>query len=409
MVTRNLKHACAMLLLAGSPGMGTLPIADVNGQVLYHNGTFSMFPCSITYSGTLNAASNGISVGRDGTPATELDYNLGDTITSGVSISVSSSTRTAGRDGGDPWIRYVVTVTNTGSEAVTVREIGMKQSLYGSTMPGGTGGSYYPCLLDRTVLPSPITIAPGDAGVIHYKLKVDATPVKTVHGVEMVSWCYGEAAKVSAMLTAAQQGIIDLHSDGGWCVGDVRYVDIGAFSTTDVNFTAQTAAIAIGSFADYEGCGSILQLDFRTCLAQTARMNPTSTTVGGYGASEMYTTTLPAMEAALPDWLRGHLKTFSVKASAGSSSDDIVTVTGNKLALRSEVEVFGSTQYAKPGEGALVELYRNRSFREKANANYWWLRSPPNSKFVCVQNSGPYAYNNYGASSHLGLAPFMCI
>ena len=412
MVTRNFKHCLAMLLQAGSPGVGVPPVIDVTGRVLYHACRFSQFPYSVTCYGSLTANGVGISVGRDGTPPTELDYNLGDTITSGISISVSQSTRTAGHDGGDPWVSYAVTVTNTGSAPVTVREIGMKQQLYGAGYPGGADENYFTFLIDRTVLPAPVTIAPGDAGVIHYKLKTDATPVKTVGGVEMVSWCYGDAEKVSAMLTAAKQGVIDLHADGGWCVGDVRYVDLSAFTAGNADIPAQRVPIAIGSFQEYEGCGNILQLDFRNSIGQGVRMNATGTNAGGYGASEMYTDTLPAMEAALPAWLRGHLRSFDVKASAGGNSSTILTVPDNKLALRSEVEVFGRESYAKPGEGTQVDLYRVSAYRNKPapSPGYWWLRSPySTASFISVYNNGPSSYSYYSATSPLGLAPFMCI
>ena len=412
MITRNFKNYLAMILQAGSPYESCLPITTANGLTLYLVTGPSGFPNSIYYTGTLSAASYGISVGRDGTPPTEWDYNLGDTITSGISISVAQNTRTAGQDGGDPWIEYAVTVTNTGAAAVTVREIGYKQNLYGTLLPGDTSGTttFGTCLLDRTVLPAPITIAPGDAGVIHYRLKTDATPVKTVGGVEIVSWGYGAAEKVSAMLTAAKQGVIDLHTDAGWCVGDVRYVDLSAFTAGNADIPAQRVPIVISSFREYEGCGNVMQLDFRSTITPSIRMNPTSTNVGGYGATEMYTDTLPAMEAALPAWLRGHLCTFNVKASAGSSSDEILTTPGNKLALRSEIEVFGQLISSKPGEGVQEELYRRgeSEYRNKFNHQYWWFRSPGDGsqKFIRATTGGT---SSYGAANTFGVAPFMCV
>ena len=412
MITRNFKNYLAMMLQAGSPYESCLPITTAHGLTLYAVISSSWFPSSINYSGTLSTASAGISVGRDSTPPTEWDYNLGDTITSGISISVSKSTRTGGQDGGDPWIEYAVTVTNTGAEAVTVREIGYKQVLDGTRLPGDTSGTTtsVACLLDRTVLPAPITIAPGDAGVIHYRLKTDATPVKTVGGVEIVSWGYGSAEKVSAMLTAAKQGVIDLHTDAGWCVGDVRYVDLDAFSIPSGSVPAQRVPVAISSFREYEGCGNVMQLDLLSALTPGVRMNPTATNVGGYGATEMYTDTLPAMEAALPAWLRGHLCTFNVRSSAGNSSAEILTTPGNKLALRSEIEVYGTLINSKPGEGVREELYRRGgdAYYSKYNSTYWWLRSPGNSNknFLRAGNSST---GSSGASTAYGVAPFMCV
>ena len=408
MINRNLKNLLSMGLQSAAGTYGCMPINGVDGRTYYHPGQFA-FPSSRTAATTLSATAAGISVGKGATAATEDDLNLENTITSGINLTLTETVLGCDEPG-QPWVQYKITVTNTGSEEITVTEVGYKQTVKGTRWPKGTSAGDVVCLIDRTVLSTPVTIAAGDAGVILYKLRTNPTPARTVSGVEIVSWTWGTDEQVAAMLTAARSGTIDLQTDGGWKVGDVRLVQISAFSSGDVNHAAQTVALVISSFEEYEGCGNIMQFDFLDALAAGNRMNATSTNAGGYGESEMKTVTLPALEAALPSWLRGLLKTFSVKASAGSQSDTIETVTGNKLALRSEVEIFGTTTYSKPGEGAQVELYKRVSQRSKTTpSNLWWERSPNGSgsaHFCYVYNGSP----NYGDAAYAhGVAPFGCI
>jgi hypothetical protein len=144
-------------------------------------------------------------------------------------------------------------------------------------------------------------------------------------------------------------------------------------------------------------------------------MNASITNANGYGGSEMYKTTLPALVNALPAYLRGLLIEFSCKASAGNKSTTIKTVKGNKLALRSEVEIFGTTSYSVAGEGSQIPYYTTSANRVKkrghsGSANYWWVRSPSASNttaFCYVYSSSSSAGNN--ASSASGVAPFGCI
>ena len=413
MITRNFKAVAAMWLQQSSVIYSALPVTDVNGR-LYYLGEKLGFPSSLTQSFALNAATRGISVGTGSTPASENDWNLENTITSGLTVTVANMTSGVDSDG-NPKITYQLSVTNTGSGAITISEIGYKQSIYGAKYPGGTAGSRV-CLLDRTVLETPLTLAAGDAGTITYTLTTTAFQSKTVGGVKCVSWTYGSDADVAACISAARAGTIDLQRDCGWQIGDLRAVEVAAFTAGgNVSEAAQTAYLAISSFAEYEGCGNVVQFDFLNSLLSGVRMNATSTNAGGYGASEMYTTTLPALVLALPSWLQSLLKTFSVKASAGQQSTTIETVPGNKLALRSEVEIFGETTYSAPGEGTQVELYSRTIYRRKTFGNsgssaYWWERSPrvSTSTYFCTVGSSGTPYTNT-ASTAYGVAPFGCI
>jgi len=236
-----------------------------------------------------------------------------------------------------------------------------------------------------------------------------------LHDIKIVPWADGADEQIAAILDAAKAGMIDLQTDCGWEVGDVRTIQISAFTGGPGPHPAQSINIAISSFADYNGCKCAMQFDFKDELVDPVRMNPTDTNAGGYGASEMYTATLPALVNALPEWLRTRLVEFSVLASAGSQSDTIETVTGNRLALRSEVEVFGIVDKSVPGEGSQIEYYKTAENRQKKRGSPntyrdYALRSPGigrNDSFCYALKNGSQGV--YIASGYNGLAPFGCI
>lgn len=241
-------------------------------------------------------------------------------------------------------------------------------------------------------------------------LSIEAsTPTPTI-----VSWASGSDADVAAMIDAAQAGTIDLQQDGGWAVGDVRTITVGSYTDSTGNTrAAQQIDIVIVSFDEYMSCGNVLQFDFKDSLVNICGMNATSTNVGGYGSSAMKTVTLPAVANAMPDWIKTRLIEFSVLASAGNGSSTIDTVTGNKLALRSEIEAYGSVVNSVPGEGTHVGYYRNSGDRKKklghTGSNYdWWLRSPYSTQRFCRITSYGIP-NNDAAQYGYGVAPFGCL
>lgn len=211
------------------------------------------------------------------------------------------------------------------------------------------------------------------------------------------------------LIQAAHKGKVDLQADAGWKVGDKRTIRISAFTGGgDVSHAAQNIDIAISSFSNYENCGCVMQFDFADTITVGNRMNNIDGNYRGYGGSEMYTTTLPALVEALPSYLHDLLIEFSCKASVGMLGTSIVTITGNKLALRSEIEVFGSVTYSAAGEGSQVDYYTTASKRKKTGS--WWLRSPTVSDialFVRVETNGSTI--NGEATRAYRISPFGCI
>ncbi len=414
MITRNLRNLTAMMLQSSSTAFGSLLVRGVNGRSYYAHGVFS-FPASRTEAFTLNAEAAGVSFGTGSTPATENDINLENTITSGIIVTLTS--RIVSCDApGSPYVQYSFMVSNSLDAPLTIREVGYKQSVKCATTPGRTNSVDAVCLLDRTVLDAPLTIAAGDAGVLVYKLKTNPMPPTVINGVEIVSFEWGSDTQIATMLDAAHAGTIDLQRDAHWRVGHMRKIHIDAFTGGgDVAHSAQDIDIVISSFQDYNNCGCVLQFDFVEALAAGQRMNPTNSTTGGYGASEMATVTLPALAEALPPWLKARLLTFDVLASAGNKSSTIVTVSSNRLALRSEIELFGRTYNSFPGEGAQIDYYKSSGARIKrqgySGEDKYWLERSPITKY-----NGYYCYvTPGGGASYIdayvayGFAPFGCI
>ncbi len=419
MITQNFENVLACLLAAigsSDSGKGGLPVIDVYGVTRFLTGKFyNSFPYSVNASTTLSATTAGISVGTGGSAEGKQYVNLENTVTSGVSLSVAASNGC--ETGGNSYRQYLVTVTNTGSEEISIREIGYKQQLSGTVkLPGGTANeSSATCLFDRTVLDPAVVIQPGDAGVIQYRLTT--VPMKRAKsGVNLYSFTYGSDAAIAEMIDAAREGLIDLQADAGWRVGDVRTIHLDAFTGGgSTAHAAQDAEIVITQFGDYNGCGCLFQFDFLNALSTDQRWNSSSTNVGGYGASEMYLTTLPAMVAALPEWLRTRLKTFNVVSGVGGGSSETETVPNNKLALRAQVEVSGQASYSAPGEGSQVARYAYPDTRSKTKgrsglSTNWFLRSPSVSgTTLCCYVASGGSVSTYYADSTYGLAPFGCV
>lgn len=240
-----------------------------------------------------------------------------------------------------------------------------------------------------------------------------ATVSVTCDYLKIVQWTDSTATgeEIGAMIDAAQDGTIDLQQCG-WSVGDVRTITVSAFTGgNSTSHAQQDIDIVIAQFGDYNSCGSVLQFDFKDQLATAQRWDASS---NAYGTSEMKVTTLPALVNALPSWLKSRLIEFGVLV-ASNGNGSITTVTGNKLALRSEVEIFGSTTYSKSGEGSQIDYYKTAANRVKkrghsGSASIWWERSPTSgyTYYACFVYSDGSA-NNSTVANTIGLAPFGCL
>lgn len=218
----------------------------------------------------------------------------------------------------------------------------------------------------------------------------------------IVPWSTGTDDEIAAIIDAARNGILDLQADAEWAVGDKRTITV----------SGESIDIAISSFDDYNGCGCVMQFDFVDAMSTIRRFNASAN--NSYVNSDMCKTYIPNIVSGLPSWIQSRLLEFPVKVSAGGGSSNIVTVTG-KLALRSEIEVFGTVSYSKAGEGSQIPYYQVAANRKKkmghnGSAYGWWLRSPyGNNTFygIYVRSDGGVESSGVHNNS-FAIAPFGC-
>lgn len=410
MITRNFKYLLAAALPSASTTgvrIGTLPVRSVNGITYYLCNHVYHFPFGVSFSISRSATSTGISVGTGGTPPTEFDYNLENTLLEGIDLTLTQAV--SGMDGDSSYVDLHLTVVNTSDAPITIREIGYKQAALTTERPLATATIDTVILIDRTVLDTPLVLQPNDAGVIEYKLQTNPMGPKYKEGIKLVSWTYGTDEEIVTLINAARQGIVNLQTDAGWSVSDVRIINVNAWTDSlGTQHAANQIAIAISQFGDYNSCGCLFQYDFVGCYDKI----PMGEATNGYGGSDGKLYSIPAFFQALPLWLQSVSKEFNVLATKGGSGyPEIETITGNKLALRSRDEVFSEYGTA---EGTLVDLYKNQSFRVKYlldNTNTpWWLRTVWSGRgWYSINENGSLLNSVAFPGGVTGFSPFGCI
>lgn len=218
-------------------------------------------------------------------------------------------------------------------------------------------------------------------------------------GLTIVDFSTGTDDEVAAMIDAAQNGDIDLQTDGGWSVGDTRTIAIGAYQNDEgTTQAAHNAVIAITSFDEYQSCGNVLQFDFLT-RAGEGHMNATNSNSGGYDSSLMKTTTIPNLVNALPTWLKDRLLQFGVVTNKGTSPSI------GKLALRASSEVY---------ESGCLPYYATTASRIKYDTDggnavqYWFRDAISTNEFRHSDRAGSRTYSST-AQMNYSIMPFGCL
>lgn len=142
-------------------------LKDPNGALLNSNcpGTSYYKSCLLNTIKTMNMASTFYSdgflvLGSGNTPASVDDYALESIIT--TSISMSGVARSIDSEGN---FVIVATLQNAGDSQVVINEVGIAARCYTSSSATTL------CLVERTVLAEPITLAPGENSFLTYKVK----------------------------------------------------------------------------------------------------------------------------------------------------------------------------------------------------------------------------------------------
>lgn len=265
------------------------------------------------------------------------------------------------------------------------------------------------------------TLIPGTSEIVVTYLQNVTTFEVTVEYVEIVPFATGSDEQISLMLAAAHAGSLDLQQDAGWAVGDERDVEVAAYVGTVSTQPAHTDQIIITEFGDYNGSGSVLQFDFKWLTERPEQQTDSQYETYDYETGKIRTITIPNLINALPDWLKAALIEFPVLVGTQGGSSTIKTVSGNKLALRAEVELYGNAQYSPEGEGTHVEYYKTASHINKnpvgrtdppgtTSAQMYFLRSPSkNTSYKCCWAETPTLRSDITAWGHTNAAFFGCL
>ena len=251
----------------------------------------------------------------------------------------------------------------------------------------------------------------------------------------LVTWANGTDAQIVDMITAANNGIIDLYEDGGWRVGDERSITTEAIAASDTydgvswtvgeSQTQQTSKWVISEFGGYDrvtpsACGKTkvnIQVDKKNEFETKGYVNPTNTNVGSWDGCARRNWCNGGVKQSFPSALRSVLAQFKT-VTAQTYSGTTNQISQDYFALRAEKEIFGSATQSNTTEASALssitwyETSSNRIKRhgEDGPALSYWERSPRYSDAIEFCGVGPAAEaSNGSAAAALGLAPFFCM
>ena len=175
MLTNAFKAALKVFLAWGAQARTSIVLKDINvtdrtiATGNGSNGNSGLFAFHGAYPNISISASPGqIVLGSGDTPAKRTDYNLVSRIES-TSCWVRDTASFGLTSEGFPYAKHSMAVgVYASGTTITVREVGWLIPLYYVYSDGRyTAGTF---LADRTVLDTPVVIAPGESAVINYTL-----------------------------------------------------------------------------------------------------------------------------------------------------------------------------------------------------------------------------------------------
>lgn len=206
----------------------------------------------------------------------------------------------------------------------------------------------------------------------------------------------------SSIIWACQTGNVP----ESWTVGSQKPMTING-----KDYPIDIIGLYHDEYADGSGKAPIT-FQMHELYAEQQPMNDSATNAGGFDATVMKSTYLPAVKALMPPEVQAAIGKVLKKSSAGNQSETILT-TEEELFFPTEIEVHGSIKYSKSGEGEQYDYYKNGGSKVKHLTNgtawYWWNMSPwfgSTTHFCVVGNAGGFDYNSaYGA---MGVALAFC-
>lgn len=166
----------AVIPLLSSDSKGVYPWRTINSDTEQYYGSYVRSHSLSTLVSTIgNTGASGIALGSGTTPATEDDYTMESLISSGISCAFASKAFAYDSENDVPYTYINITVTNTGSEPVTISELGIFVAVRASSTKGDSVSTSndWTVMIDHTILENPVTIAANEAGIIQYRFEAD--------------------------------------------------------------------------------------------------------------------------------------------------------------------------------------------------------------------------------------------
>ena len=246
---------------------------------------------------------------------------------------------------------------------------------------------------------------------------LDLSPIK------LVSWSSGSDADIKAMVDAYYAGKLTLEKiQSVWSIGDERVVRLSAITGVNVgeNQSEQNVSFVIMNWGGKKLASNVNALAIvgqKNSLATAGKIHATTVSVGWNDCSRRSWCN-QEYKNAIPSAFRSLFKQFHNYTGKADPNFSTVQDSLDYFAFPSEVEVFGTAQYANAtaeGYNEQFEYYEtavNRIKKMGNNANNWWERSPSAYNGMgarCCHVKWDGTPNYMYVSDNAGLAPFGCI
>ena len=199
-------------------------------------------------------------------------------------------------------------------------------------------------------------------------------------------------------------------------VGSTKEVNLGTYGTHTLR-VANTSTPSECSTTGFSqtACGFVLEF---ADIIRRHKMNDTSTNVGGWPASSMYTFVNNDIYNAIPSEIKNAIIDTVVVSGHGKSDTENFTST-DKLYLLAPKEIY--TNWSKSYDtakdltrtldyyisiGVTTSSYSGAIKKIGTSADYWWLRAASSDNtypFLLVLNNGDWTY--FSAETINGVAP----
>ena len=234
------------------------------------------------------------------------------------------------------------------------------------------------------------------------------------------TWSNGTDAQIKKMLDDHYAGKINVQNY--WNVGDVRTVNLSSIAAVDNYIPGQSAQTVQFVLSEKGGKTLTTPLNGKTtCAFQVDQVNSLLTSShfnkntgrkdnkGGWRDIDLRSWCNNQYKNSIPSIFQSCFKQFKNKTTAGDKSTTIYE-TDDMFALRAQIEILGTYNYASVQEGSHITYYKTNANRIKkigSTASNYWLRSPyidGRTQFDYISTSGSIGARDYTYA--YGIAPF---